>query len=139
MPFVRERPVVGAQVNVTGTVNVFEAAKAAGLRTTIAYASSAAVYDEEGQVAPKTLYGVFKLANEGTARIYADESGIASIGLRPFRSTARAATRASPPPRRWRSRPRSAASRTASRSAAERSFTTRATSPVRSSRRRAPS
>ena len=84
MPFVRERPVVGSQVNVTGTVNVFEAAKAAGLRTTIAYASSAAVYDEEGEVAPKTLYGVFKLANEGTARIYADESGIASVGLRPF-------------------------------------------------------
>ena len=84
MPFVRERPVLGSQVNVTGTVNVFEAAKAAGLRTTIAYASSAAVYDEEGQVAPKTLYGVFKLANEGTARIYAEESGIASVGLRPF-------------------------------------------------------
>ena len=84
MPFVREQPVLGAQVNVTGTVNVFEAAKAAALRTTIAYASSAAVYDEEGHVAPKTLYGVFKLANEGTARIYADESGVASIGLRPF-------------------------------------------------------
>ena len=84
VPFVRERPVVGAQVNVTGTVNVFEAAKAAGLRTTIAYASSAAVYDEEGQVAPKTLYGVYKLANEGTARIYADENGVTSVGLRPF-------------------------------------------------------
>src|SRR4051812_15907801 len=84
VPFVRERPVVGAQVNVTGTVNVFEAAKACGLRSTVAYASSAAVYDEDGQVAPKTLYGVFKLANEGTARIYAEESGIASVGLRPF-------------------------------------------------------
>lgn len=84
VPFVRERPVVGAQVNVTGTVNVFEAAKAHGLRSTVAYASSAAVYDEDGRVAPKTLYGVFKLANEGTARIYADESGVASVGLRPF-------------------------------------------------------
>jgi UDP-glucuronate 4-epimerase len=84
VPFVRERPVLGAQVNVTGTVNVFEAAKAAGLPTTIAYASSAAVYDEAGRIAPATLYGVFKLANEGTARIYAGESGVASIGLRPF-------------------------------------------------------
>lgn len=84
VPFVRERPVVGSQVNVTGTVNVFEAAKARGVESTIAYASSAAVYDERGDVAPKTLYGVFKLANEGTARIYAEESGVASVGLRPF-------------------------------------------------------
>src|SRR4051794_27722791 len=84
VPFVRERPVVGAQVNVTGTVNVFEAAKAAGLQTPVAYASTAAVYDEEGRIAPKTLYGVFKLANEGTAAIYAEESGVASVGLRPF-------------------------------------------------------
>src|SRR3954471_16908156 len=84
VPFGRERPVVGSQVNVTGTVNVFEAAKARGLRSTVAYASSAAVYDDQGQIAPRTLYGVFKLANEGTARIYADESGIASVGLRPF-------------------------------------------------------
>lgn len=84
VPFVRERPVVGAQVNVTGTVNVFEAAKAHGLESTVAYASSAAVYDERGEVAPRTLYGVFKLANEGTARIYAEESGISSVGLRPF-------------------------------------------------------
>ena len=74
----------GAQVNVTGTVNVFEAAKRHGLATTIAYASSAAVYDEHGEVAPRTLYGVYKVANEGTARIYAADDGIASIGLRPF-------------------------------------------------------
>ena len=83
MPFVRENPVLGAQVNVTGTVNVFEAAKRHGLETTIAYASSAAVYDADGDVAPSTLYGVFKLANEGTARIYAAEHGVASVGLRP--------------------------------------------------------
>jgi nucleoside-diphosphate-sugar epimerase len=63
---------------------VFEAVKRLGLETTIAYASSAAVYDERGEVAPRTLYGVYKLANEGTARIYAEESDIASIGLRPF-------------------------------------------------------
>ena len=74
----------GAQVNVTGTVNVFEAAKRHGLGTTVAYASSAAVYDEHGEIAPRTLYGVYKVANEGTARIYADDDGIASIGLRPF-------------------------------------------------------
>jgi nucleoside-diphosphate-sugar epimerase len=83
VPFCRENPVLGAQVNVTGTVNVFEAARRLGLETTIAYASSAAVYDERGEVAPRTLYGVYKLANEGTARIYAEESGLATVGLRP--------------------------------------------------------
>jgi UDP-glucuronate 4-epimerase len=84
VPFVRESPVLGAQVNVTGTVNLFEAARRHGLATTVAYASSAAVYDDRGEVAPRTLYGVFKLANEGTARVYAQDHGLASIGLRPF-------------------------------------------------------
>jgi nucleoside-diphosphate-sugar epimerase len=84
VPFCREDPVLGAQVNVTGTVNVFEAAKRHGITTAVAYASSAAVYDERGDVAPRTLYGVYKVANEGTARIYAADDGIASVGLRPF-------------------------------------------------------
>jgi UDP-glucuronate 4-epimerase len=84
VPFVRENPALGSQVNVTGTVNVFEAARRLGLETSIAYASSAAVYDRNGAVAPSTLYGVFKLANEGTAAIYAAEHGLASVGLRPF-------------------------------------------------------
>lgn len=84
VPFCRADPVLGAEVNVTGTVNVFEAAKRRGLGTTIAYASSAAVYDEQGQVAPRTLYGVYKVANEGTAQVYWREDGVASVGLRPF-------------------------------------------------------
>jgi nucleoside-diphosphate-sugar epimerase len=84
VPFCRENPVLGAQVNVTGTVNVFEAAKRLGLGTTIAYASSAAVYDRLGAIAPKTLYGVYKVADEGIARVYAEESGVSSVGLRPF-------------------------------------------------------
>jgi nucleoside-diphosphate-sugar epimerase len=84
VPFCRENPVLGSQVNVTGTVNVFEAARRLGLETPVAYASSAAVYDRNGKVDPSTLYGVFKLANEGTAAIYAAEYGVASVGLRPF-------------------------------------------------------
>ena len=84
VPFCKADPVLGSQVNVTGSVNVFEAAKRRGLETTIAYASSAAVYDRNGDVAPRTLYGVYKLANEGTAAIYAEQDGVASIGLRPF-------------------------------------------------------
>jgi UDP-glucuronate 4-epimerase len=84
VPFCKADPMLGAQVNVTGTVNVFEAVKRRGLGTTIAYASSAAVYDQHGDVAPRTLYGVYKVANEGTARVYADDDGVASVGLRPF-------------------------------------------------------
>jgi len=84
VPFVRENPALGSQVNVTGTVNVFEAARRLGLQSPVAYASSAAVYDRNGNVAPSTLYGVFKLANEGTAGIFAAEHGLASVGLRPF-------------------------------------------------------
>jgi UDP-glucuronate 4-epimerase len=84
VPFCKADPVLGAQVNVTGTVNVFEAAKRHALETTIAYASSAAVYDQRGEIAPRTLYGVYKVANEGTAEVYAREDGVASVGLRPF-------------------------------------------------------
>jgi len=83
VPFVRADPSLGARVNVVGTVNVFEAASRRGLGTTVAYASSSAVYDETGTIAPRTLYGVTKVANEGTARVYWDESGVASVGLRP--------------------------------------------------------
>ena len=84
VPFVRDDPVLGSRVNVTGTVNVFEAARRLGLGTPVAYASSAAVYDRDGAVAPSTLYGVFKLTNEGTAAVYAADHGVASVGLRPF-------------------------------------------------------
>ena len=84
VPFCRADPVLGAQVNVTGTVNLFEAAKQHGLETPIAYASSAAVYDQSGAVAPRTLYGVYKLADEGLAKVYWQDDAVASIGLRPF-------------------------------------------------------
>jgi UDP-glucuronate 4-epimerase len=84
IPFCRADPVRGARVNVVGTVSVFEAVKRRELGTPIAYASSAAVYNRSGAIAPTTIYGVYKLANEGTARIYWEESAVASVGLRPF-------------------------------------------------------
>jgi nucleoside-diphosphate-sugar epimerase len=84
VPFVRADPPLGARVNVVGTVNVFEAARRHGLATPIAYASTAAVYDDRGHRAPRTLYGVFKNTNEGTAGVYWADEGIASVGLRPF-------------------------------------------------------
>ncbi|MGZ4371164.1 MAG: NAD-dependent epimerase/dehydratase family protein, partial [Gaiellaceae bacterium] len=89
VPLVKADPTRGAAVNVVGTTNVFEAAKRQGVRG-IAYASSAAVYgpdsgpriEDAGE--PTTLYGVFKLANEGTANIYFDDYGVGSVGLRPY-------------------------------------------------------
>ena len=89
VPFCRADPVRGAQVNVVGTVAIFTAAMQAGLKTPIVYASSAAAFaaadaglDPSGH--PATHYGVYKLANEETARVFADENSISSIGLRPY-------------------------------------------------------
>ena len=84
VPFVKANPPLGARVNVVGTVNVFEAARLHGLATPIAYASTAAVYDDRGERAPRTLYGVFKIANEGTGSVYWTDEGVASVGVRPF-------------------------------------------------------
>lgn len=83
VPFVRADPVAGAQVNVTGTVNVFEAVRRRGERMgPVVYASSIAALAEPG-VHPSTLYGVFKRANEGTGVRYFEDYGTSSIGLRP--------------------------------------------------------
>jgi UDP-glucuronate 4-epimerase len=93
VPLCRADPVLGARVNVLGTVNLFEAVKERLDRIPgVAYASSAAVYGpgdpspapESGGTAPATIYGVYKLANEGTARLYKAESGVPSIGIRPY-------------------------------------------------------
>jgi nucleoside-diphosphate-sugar epimerase len=92
VPTCKADPVTGALVNVAGTLNVFEAARAAGIKK-IVYASSAAVYgmndsddalDETAQCEPTTHYGVFKRANEGNARVYFLDHGIDSVGLRPL-------------------------------------------------------
>ena len=96
LPFVKADPPLGARVNVVGTVNIFEAVARRRERIDrVVYASSVAVYDaadagEPGAVVqhntaghPTSLYGVFKQANEGTARIYWQDNRVASIGLRP--------------------------------------------------------
>jgi nucleoside-diphosphate-sugar epimerase len=94
VPFCRDNPPLGAAVNVVGTVNVFEAVKRRRDRIrNVVYASSAAVYGpahtsgvapEDVLEWPATHYGVYKLANEGTARIYWADDELPSIGLRPY-------------------------------------------------------
>jgi nucleoside-diphosphate-sugar epimerase len=78
-------PLRGAQINLIGTLNVFEAARAASLKNVL-YASSAGVFGpDDGAVPfPQTLYGAFKLACEGAARAFWHDHGVASIGFRPL-------------------------------------------------------
>lgn len=96
VPFCRANPSLGARVNVVGTVNVFEAARACwGQVQGLAYASSLAVLGpdsfypdkpvrDDAPLHPQTLYGVYKQANEGTARLYWQDWQIPSVGLRPY-------------------------------------------------------
>jgi len=96
VPFCRANPSVGAAVNVVGTVNLFEAARHNwGQVKGLAYASSLAVLgpaelypdtpvQDDVSLIPATLYGVYKQANEETARIYWQDWQIPSVGLRPY-------------------------------------------------------
>ena len=97
IPFCRADPPRGAAVNVLGTVNVFEAVARRSLTgRPVVYAGSIGMYaptdvdpatgrlEETAVPHPGNHYGVYKLANEGTARIYWADSGVASVGLRPM-------------------------------------------------------
>lgn len=94
LPFCKADPILGAKVNVEGTVNIFEAAKNRGLKSVV-YASTTAVYgnleeyeggvyDNNSPFIPHAHYGVYKIANEGTAKVYFESDGISSMGLRPY-------------------------------------------------------
>ena len=96
VPTCRAFPLLGAKVNVLGTLAVFEAVRAAGTQVQrVVYASSAAVFGAPGlyppgpqpddaPLKPSTHYGIFKVCNEGNARIYFQDAGISSVGLRPW-------------------------------------------------------
>jgi len=92
VPACQADPAAGALVNVVGTLNVFEAARRAGVNSVV-YASSAAVFgmseddaplNETAACEPSTHYGVFKRTNEGNARVYFLVHGLSSVGLRPL-------------------------------------------------------
>ncbi len=96
VPFVRADPVQGAGVNVVGTTIVLESAKRHATQVRgLTYASSVGVYGpaelyppaplaHDAPHLPPSLYGVFKHANEETARIYWQDHGLRSVGLRPY-------------------------------------------------------
>jgi nucleoside-diphosphate-sugar epimerase len=95
VPFCAADPLRGAMINVVGTLNVFEVARHhRDLVKNIVYASSAAVFGPEeaygggtikegAPLLPGTHYGVFKQCNEGNARVYFQNEGISSAGIRP--------------------------------------------------------
>jgi nucleoside-diphosphate-sugar epimerase len=96
VPTCRANPLLGARVNIQGTLAVFEAVKAAQPAIQrLVYASSAAVYGppeaypvgplaDDVPLKPTTHYGYFKVCNEGNARIYYQDFGLSSVGLRPW-------------------------------------------------------
>ena len=96
VPTCRADPILGAKVNVVGTLAVFEAVRQAeGQVQRLVYASSAAVFGppedyppgrlvDDVPLRPTTHYGFFKCCNEGNARIYYQDHGLSSIGLRPW-------------------------------------------------------
>jgi nucleoside-diphosphate-sugar epimerase len=96
VPTCRADPLLGAKVNVLGTLAVFEAVRAAGDQIKrLVYASSAAVFGgpdkypagpqpDDAPLIPSSHYGVFKCCNEGNARIYFQDFGLSSVGLRPW-------------------------------------------------------
>jgi len=84
VPFCKADPLAGAKVNVVGTVNIFEAARRLGIKR-LAYASSIAAYGamDEGHGAMHTLYGAYKYCDEQIAKVYSEDWGIHSVGIRP--------------------------------------------------------
>jgi nucleoside-diphosphate-sugar epimerase len=83
VPFCKADPVAGAKANVVGTVNVFEAARACGVKR-VAYASSIAAHSFfPGAPWLATLYGAYKLCDEMIAHTYAGDWDVPSVGIRP--------------------------------------------------------
>lgn len=98
VPAARANPPLGALVNVVGTVNVFEAVRKRldTIRGPLVYTGSMGMFalsdadpisgalEPDATPHPTNHYGVYKLANEGNARIYWNENGVPSVGIRPM-------------------------------------------------------
>jgi nucleoside-diphosphate-sugar epimerase len=94
IPYVRANPTLGARVNVEGMAIILETARAFSDQVRgVSFASSIAVYGpseryspgplpHDAPTAPAQLYGAHKLAGEWMARIYEQDYGVVSIGLR---------------------------------------------------------
>lgn len=89
VPLSIQEPALAYRTNVTGTFNVFEAARQAGIRRVV-YASSSAVYgnlpglpkQEDHQLEPASPYAATKQMNEVLATAYGIAFGLELVGLR---------------------------------------------------------
>ena len=85
-------PAFDAAVNVGGTANVLEAARAAGARRVVFTSTGGAIYgegegkslplDEGAPIAPLSAYGQSKFAGEGYLALYERLYGISGVALR---------------------------------------------------------
>lgn len=87
------QPSTNHEVNATGTLNLLEAARKAGVQRFV-YTSTSEVYgtavrtpmDETHPTFPHTVYGGAKLAGEAYTRAYHRTYGLATTVIRPFNS-----------------------------------------------------
>jgi UDP-glucose 4-epimerase len=91
VPYSVEHPETSHEVNITGTLNVLQAARRGGARRLV-FASSAAVYGDDPTLpkvetmlpAPISPYGVEKLTGEHDLATWAHLFGIETVALRYF-------------------------------------------------------
>lgn len=91
VPQTVEDPIGTAQINEMGTLNVFEAARRAGVRRVV-FASSSAIYGDDPEVpkretmpsAPLSPYAVHKSVGEQYAHVYRRLYGLETVCLRYF-------------------------------------------------------
>lgn len=78
-------PIRAAQINLIGSLQVFEAALAHRIGRVV-YVSTAGVFGPQDAVHPRPMshYGAQKLAVEGAARAYHADHGLSSVGFRPY-------------------------------------------------------
>jgi len=86
-----ENPRKPNSVNIDGTLNVLDAARASDTARVVVASSSSVYgkpvylpYDEAHPTTPVSPYGVSKLAAEGYARVYAEVYGLPTVSLRYF-------------------------------------------------------
>jgi UDP-glucose 4-epimerase len=90
VPECQEAPYETADINVMGTLSVFDACRAAGVKKVI-YVESSAVYEgsttlptPESDFAPQTFYAISKATDHLFAKGYHEFFGIKMVGLRYF-------------------------------------------------------